>query len=486
VYRLLLRLLPGDFRGDFGREMEEVFREQHSEAERDGGRGLLRLWRDTIAGIFTTAPREHLSMFHQDARFALRMMRRNLGYTLTAVATLSLGIGATTAIFSIVHAVLLKPLPYANGERIVLLSEQAPSAGLSTTTFSVPEMNDIRSQNSSLDGLVEYHNMSFILLGRSEPERVETGVVSWNFFDVFGVKPLLGRDFTPEDEKEGSAAVLLLGYEYWQRSFGGDPTVVGRDFTMNDKIHTVVGVLPPFPQYPDRNDVYMPSVACPFRSNPALISSRNGRMISLFGRLKPTVTARKAEADLFERHRFDAAGVSGLLSVECPGVRGGSAAAGCADKRSAAHDSPSAVYNRGRFSLQPRLGRRAGSRSTGEPERQPERGGRPGNPRRVTPTQPERFDCRAVRRFVRPVDWGRFDAAKPDESSARRSRVSTGERAHDGYLPQLRKVHRWSEAKQLFRFPSRAGPGAATGDFGGRFRRCPAGPKRAKQRLVSD
>jgi len=297
-YRLLLRLLPGDFRGDFGGEMEEVFREQHTEAERDGNRGLLRLWRDTIAGIFTTAPREHLSMFHQDARFALRMMRRNLGYTLTAVATLSLGIGATTAIFSIVHAVLLKPLPYANGERIVLLSELAPSAGLSNTTFSVPEMNDIRSQNSSLDGLVEYHNMSFILLGRSEPERVETGVVSWNFFNVFGVKPLLGRDFNPEDEKPGAAAVLLLGYEFWQRAFGGDPTVIGRDFTMNDKIHTVVGVLPPFPQYPDRNDVYMPSVACPFRSNAALIANRNGRMISLFGRLRPTVTARKAEADL--------------------------------------------------------------------------------------------------------------------------------------------------------------------------------------------
>jgi putative ABC transport system permease protein len=310
LYRLLLRLLPGEFRGDFGREMEEVFREQHSAAERGGSRGLLKLWRDTVAGIFTTAPREHLSMFQQDARFAVRMMRRNLGFTLTSVATLSLGIGATTAIFSVVHAVLLKPLPYTHGERIVRLSEQAPSAGFSNTTFSVPEMKDIRSQNRSLDGLVEYHNMSFILLGRREPERVETGVVSWNFFDVFGVKPLLGRDFTPEDEKEGAPAVLLLGYEYWQRSFGGDPTVVGRDFRMNDRIHTVVGVLPPFPPYPNRNDVYMPSVACPFRSNPALITNRNGRLISLFGRLRPGVTATKAGADL--------SAVAGSMQKEFP------------------------------------------------------------------------------------------------------------------------------------------------------------------------
>ncbi|HMF09047.1 MAG TPA: ABC transporter permease, partial [Thermoanaerobaculia bacterium] len=134
--------------------------------------------------------------------------------------------------------------------------------------------------------------------GRAEPERVETGVVSWNYFDLFGVKPLLGRDFTPDDEKDGAPAVLLLGYEYWQRSFGGDPTVVGRNFKMNDKTHTVIGVLPPFPQYPNRNDVYMPSSACPFRSNPTLVANRDGRMVALFGRLKPGVGAAQAEADL--------------------------------------------------------------------------------------------------------------------------------------------------------------------------------------------
>src|SRR6266851_4092384 len=245
-YRLLLRLLPFDFRGDFGPEMEEVFQQQQSEAERRGGlRGLSRLWGETIAGIFTTAPREHLAMFRQDAGFALRMMRKNLGFTLAALVTLALGIGANTAIFSVVHAVLLKPLPYANGERIVVLSAEVPKAKLVNTRFSVPEMKDFRSQNRSLDGIVEYHNMSFILLGRSEPERVETGVVSWNFFDVFGVRPLLGRGFSPEDEKEGAPAVLLLSYEYWQRSFGGDPAIVGRHFRMNDKVHTVVGVLPP-------------------------------------------------------------------------------------------------------------------------------------------------------------------------------------------------------------------------------------------------
>ena len=116
------------------------------------------------------------------------------------------------------------------------------------------ELNDYRAQTRSLDAVVEYHNMQFILLGRAEPEEVQTGVVSWNFFDVFGAKPLLGRNFAPEDERQDAPAVLMLSYEYWLRSFGGDPTVVGKVFRTNDKPHTVVGILPPFPQYPQENE----------------------------------------------------------------------------------------------------------------------------------------------------------------------------------------------------------------------------------------
>jgi len=230
--------------------METVFQEQHKEAGRlDGAAGVLRLWWETIAGIFRTAPGEHLAMFRQDAGFALRMMRKNPGYTLAAILTLGLGIGANSAIFSVVNAVLLKPLPYEHGESLVTLHQQAPRAGMLNQPFSVAEINDYRTQSHSLDGLVEYHNMNFILLGRSEPERVETGVVSWNYFDVFGVKPLFGRAFRPEDEHPGASAVLMLSYEYWIRSFGGDPTVVNKTFTMNDRPHTVVGILSPVPQY---------------------------------------------------------------------------------------------------------------------------------------------------------------------------------------------------------------------------------------------
>jgi len=296
IYRALLRLLPFDFRSEYGREMESVFQEQHREAgRRNGTTGVLRLWWETIVGIFRTAPGEHLAMFGQDAGFALRMMRKSPGFTLAAILTLGLGIGANSAIFSVVNAVLLKPLPYEHGDRLVVLDQRM---GMMNQSFSVAEINDYRAQSRSLGGLVEYHNMNFILLGRSEPERVETGVVSWNYFEVFGVKPLFGRAFRPEDERPGAPAVLLLSHEYWIKSFGGDPTVVNKTFTMNDKIHTVIGVLPPVPQYPDENDVYMPTTACPFRSRPAAIANRQARMMQVFGRMKPGMSVPQAQADL--------------------------------------------------------------------------------------------------------------------------------------------------------------------------------------------
>jgi putative ABC transport system permease protein len=297
-FRMLLRLLPAEFRGDYGPEMEQVFKEQRADAERHGDKmGIWRLWWETAKGIFTTAPREHLSMLRQDSGFALRIMRKNLGFTIAAILVLGLGIGANTAIFSVVNAVLLKPLPYEHGDRLLMLSQRAASGG-GVGRSSVPELNDYRQQNRSLDGIVEYHNMQFILLGRSEPERVETGVVSWNFFDLFGVKPLAGRMFEPNDETPGAPAVLLLSFEYWMRSFGGDLSVVGKTFRMNDKSHTVIGILPPFPQYPHENDVYMPSAACPFRSDPNLIANRQGRMLRLIGRMKPGIKSTQAEADL--------------------------------------------------------------------------------------------------------------------------------------------------------------------------------------------
>jgi putative ABC transport system permease protein len=234
----------------------------------------------------------------QDLRYGARVLRRNPGFTLVALLTLTLGIGANTAIFSVIYGVLMRPLPYADGNRLVILHQQAPLARVDNMGFSVKEINDYREQAQTLDEVVEHHSMSFILLGGEEAQRVQTAVVSANFFDMLGIKALYGRTFLSSDDEKGADAVLVLSYKYWKQQYKSDPNIVGRVFRMNDKPHTVIGVLPEIPQYPSESDVYMPTVACPTRSSDRVIANRNFRMMNVFGRLKPGVTVEQARADL--------------------------------------------------------------------------------------------------------------------------------------------------------------------------------------------
>ena len=234
----------------------------------------------------------------QDVRVALRGLRRNPGYAAAALATLALGIGANVAVFSVVHGVFLQSLPYGGGDRLVHLRQGAPGLGFDDIGFSALELADYGAQSRKLAGFAEYHSMWFILLRDPEPERVQTGVVSANFFDLVGVKPILGRTFRPGEDAHGAEPLLVLSYEYWMRSHGGDPGIIGRTFKMNDRVHTVIGVLPPMPGYPDANDVYMPTSACPFRDGEAARTHRDHRMSSVYARLAPGATARAATGEL--------------------------------------------------------------------------------------------------------------------------------------------------------------------------------------------
>ena len=233
----------------------------------------------------------------QDLRFGARTLAKRPGFSIAVIAVLALGIGANTAIFSAVNGVLLQPLDYEHGERLLLLRQQAPTAGIRSIGFSPKELIDYREMSQTLDAIVEYHMMWFILLGGERPARVQTGVVSWDFFDVFGTEPHLGRSFRPEDEAHGSEAVLILSHDYWLEAFEGDPNVVGRLFEMNDQPHRVIGVLPPIPEYPNDNDVYMPVSHCPFRSDPDTVADRDARASQAFGRMKPGVSIDDVEAD---------------------------------------------------------------------------------------------------------------------------------------------------------------------------------------------
>jgi putative ABC transport system permease protein len=233
-----------------------------------------------------------------DLRFAVRSLRKSPGFALVAILTLGLGIGANTAVFSMIRGVLLRPLPYENGEQLVYLRQPAPLAGVQNAQFSPLELADYRARSRSLQAVVEYHSMPFILLGQGEPRRVQTGVVSANYFDVLGVRPLLGRGFRTGEDQAGAEPVLVVSYAFWQNRLGGDPGIVGRTFEMNDRIHTVVGVLPAVPQYPDENDVYMPASSCPFRSSPFTTNTRTARLLHLFGRLAPGTTLAQAQTEL--------------------------------------------------------------------------------------------------------------------------------------------------------------------------------------------
>jgi len=289
--RILLRFYPRGFREQYGRDLAELYRDEYA------SRGPVGFWLSVAGDAVWNGTAARLSSIAQDIRYGARGLRKSPGFTAVILLTLALGIGANTAIFSVIDGVLLRPLPYQGGERIVHLRQNIGNSDLNAG-FSPLEVADYRAQTQSLRGVVEQHSMYFTLLGRGEPMRVQTGVVSWQFFDVLGVRPILGRSFAEDDEKPGVAPVVLLGNEFWHRSLGGDPGVVGSTFVMNDKVHTVIGVLPSLPQYPREEDVYMPTTACPFRSGDPWAQNRQARGLSVFARLADGATLDRANRDL--------------------------------------------------------------------------------------------------------------------------------------------------------------------------------------------
>jgi predicted permease len=234
-----------------------------------------------------------------DIRFALRQFARHPGFTACTVLTLALGIGVNTAIFSVVNGVLLRPLPYTQGDGLVHLGKPSvETEEEDRVDFSVPELQDVAAQSRTIQDLAEFHAMPFTLLGRGEPDRVQIGVVSANYFDLFGVRPLLGRAFVPTDDDHGAEPVLVLTHQYWRSRFGGDPAIIGHSLRLNDRPITIVGVLPPLPQYPNEADAYMPTVACPTRSNERFASNRRARILTSFARLAPGATVEEARTEM--------------------------------------------------------------------------------------------------------------------------------------------------------------------------------------------
>ena len=183
-----------------------------------------------------------METFWQDVKYGARTLLKSPGFTLVAVLTLALGIGANTAIFSVIHGMLLSPLPYPEGDKLVFISEWSEQVpGMS---FSVENFKDLRDQNKVFEAIVAYRAQNYVLTGGDTPERINGREVSVGFFDTLRLKPILGRAFTPEEDKVGAERVALLGEGFWIRRYARDPSILNKQIILNGESFTVIGVMP--------------------------------------------------------------------------------------------------------------------------------------------------------------------------------------------------------------------------------------------------
>ena len=229
-----------------------------------------------------------------DLRYAARIQLKNPAFTVVAVIALALGIGANTAIFSVVNTVLLRPLPYKDPERLVMVWEDATKHGYPRDTPAAANYVDWRDQNQVFEGMAAIADESFNLTGAGDPERLEGRRVSANLFPILGVEPQVGRVFTAAEDQPGSEHVVLLSYGLWQRRFGGDPGIVGKSLTLNGESYIVVGVMPARFQFPSSDDQAWVPIA--FTQEQA--ASRGRHYLQVIARLKPGVTLAQAQSEM--------------------------------------------------------------------------------------------------------------------------------------------------------------------------------------------
>jgi predicted permease len=256
-----------------------------------------------------------IETFLQDTRYAFRMLRKNPGFTAVAVLTLALGIGANTAIFSVVYAVLLKPLPYTNPEQLFTAFQANAQQGTAETGCSYLNFEEWRAQNHAFSELAGIVAHQLTLTGRVEPTVVNTSVVTPEFFALVDVKPLAGRIFFPQDGKQGAPPVALVSEDLWRGRFGADPNIIGTSINLDQRPFTVIGIMPGAFRTPffTKQEVWIPLVQDPVFST--FMPNRGLHLLPVIGRLKPGVSVAQAQAEM------DA--ISGRLAAEFPAENNG-------------------------------------------------------------------------------------------------------------------------------------------------------------------
>jgi putative ABC transport system permease protein len=287
MYRLLLLLLyPSSFRAEYGEEMWRDFARNRQQAS--GFFALAMLWMASIGDAMRNGLAAHCDLLRQDVRYANRTIRRAPGFAATVVLVAALGIGATTAVFTVADHVLVRPLPYLHSERLVRLWEARP--GYSQMELSPPNYLDWKANATSFELMAAYASWSTSMVGQGEPIQVEGAQLAADLLPMLGIAPAMGRWFTADDER----GVVILGYGLWESRFGGRMAAIGEKILLDGDPHTIIGVMPPEFSFPQRNA----QVWRPLRFAPADLANRNNNYLSAIARRKPGVTLEQARQEM--------------------------------------------------------------------------------------------------------------------------------------------------------------------------------------------
>jgi predicted permease len=310
LYKFLLLLYPASFRDRHGKEMAAIFAESRREAR--GPAAVAGLWLDAFADSLRNGLAAHLELLRQDVGYAFRYFRRAPGYAATVIAVAALGIGATTAAYSLFDHVLFRQLPYPESERLLKVYQNDVARGYSRFELSPANYRDWKEASHSFSSLGTYHIDSRNLSGGGgEPTRVAGAGVSAEFFPTLAVPPSLGRVFDANDDRAGAPGTLVLGHRLWRDRFGGDPRAIGSQVQLDDELFTVIGVMPEYFRFPSRDTDYWK----PQRLEERNYEDRDDHFLIGIGRLAPGVTAVAARGEL--------EGIAARLAVAYPATNKG-------------------------------------------------------------------------------------------------------------------------------------------------------------------
>jgi predicted permease len=292
LYNLLLYLYPSSFRSQYGSEMYQVFAERRRQVSNPVA--VLALWIETFFEIIFNAAHVHWDILRQDLQYTARGLYRSPGFAVTAIVVTALGIGATTAVFSITDHALIRPLPFPDSYRLVKLYQNMPA--YPRTELSAPTYRDWKRMSTSFESMGAFATGLAVVIGPGAPRRLEISAITTDAFEVLGIKPFLGRSFTVDDDREDTPPIVLLSYGLWQSEFGSDPEVVGKSFRIDDKICTVIGVMPPDFYFPNRTTRLWRHFST---RHPLLTdSNRNNNFLYVVAKLKTTVSLQQAQAEM--------------------------------------------------------------------------------------------------------------------------------------------------------------------------------------------